>query len=312
MTPDKTTDSRHEDNWVDFAWQGISFVVPAEWQLDVTEGNRKAGYVRLVDETSVRLEIRWDVDKGKGTIGEIVSGYLKGMRKRSTRKKKEFKVLRDINLISFPEAERDFECYSWEADLRAVCLFSRSKTAKRTVHIQVLGSRGEKLRSRARRIFGSFRDFPEGEMEPWSFYDFKCSIPRGFALKAPDLKTGCIKMSFARSSEVLDLARISLARVVLEKQSLAEWVHEFAKRTLRGFSVQAERGRIKGHDALGISGRQWRLRDIWGLVAGRRLVRLTAWHCEESDKIYYVSWISRKGTDEDFARIVAGFKCHDE
>lgn len=306
------TNNREADGWVPFGWQGINLSVPNDWQLVLTDGNHKKGYLRLVDETAVRLEMRWEDDKGEADLEQIVSRYVRELKKKARRERAEIKLQRRINVTSFAKSERAAECYSWESESKVISMATQCARCKRIVHIQILGQGAEGVRSIARRVFGSLRDHPDGQLERWAFYDVQFAVPLEFNLVKPDLKTGCISMIFERGSEKLEFARLSLAHVMLQQNPLAKWLRDYTKKGLRFFSVTSEAGQLKSHEAVGFSGRKYLLNDPVGLIRGRLQLRLIAWNCDRNDKVFLCSWISRRSTDKAFADLVGEVVCHED
>jgi len=47
-------------HWTRLGWHGIAFDVPEDWCPGQLEGDRANGYLRVEDESRVRLELRWE------------------------------------------------------------------------------------------------------------------------------------------------------------------------------------------------------------------------------------------------------------
>ena len=63
--------------WSRFGWHGVTFDVPADWDLRQFHGTRRKGYAQLCDPDVVRLELRWErpvtIDAAR-----VVSGFHDG------------------------------------------------------------------------------------------------------------------------------------------------------------------------------------------------------------------------------------------
>jgi hypothetical protein len=310
--PSKTqSENGRQTQWAPFGWQGVELRVPAHWQMSAVQGDRRTGYVRLMDENAPRLEIKWQQQKRKPSVASIASEYLSGLARQAKRRKQPFEVTRDLTLSVGGADERPTEFYAWQSDVKAVAMVSWCPECQRVVHIQVLGALDAGVRPLARRIFASLRDHPAEDVEHWAFYDVRFPLPAGFTLEKSDLKTGCVTLRFRRKAERIEISRISVAHLVLDGLALEEWLRRYARKTLQGYTVRAETGRMRGHETVALAGPNWRIRDLRGLILPRRRLRLAAWHCEVNDRLILCSWIGRRCKDTDFAALAAGIACHE-
>ena len=67
-------------------WHGIAFDMPSEWCPGRFEGDFANGYVRVEDETEIRLELRWETaGRRVAKASTLVDNYVKQVRKKTRR-----------------------------------------------------------------------------------------------------------------------------------------------------------------------------------------------------------------------------------
>ncbi len=290
-----------------FGWQGIALTVPAHWQMVYTQGDRKAGYVRLADEEQPRLELRWETLKKTQPPGDAVDVYVAKLQKTARREDRELTVRRNLGLASPPG--KDVECYRWVGEQQAVAMLSRCQDCHRTVHVHVLGEPEESLKSLARTVFASLRDHPVDGREVWRFFDVEFSVPEGLVLKRRDLKAGGVRMKFAGKSCVVEFVRVSLAQVVLERTGLEEWFRDFYAAFLKWRLCEVEQAQVKGHPGLRLRGRARLAVNPLRIVGRRRVVRAACWHCEPTNRLMICSFDGLERRANFFEEALESFRC---
>ena len=266
-----------------FGWQGLSLSVPENWELVFTQGSYQSGYVRLADEESVRMELRWLAARGPSTPSTAVDAHLSKLKKAARKKGVAFDVQRDLRLAS--PAGKTSECYRWTADHQALAMVSRCGQCSRIVHVQLLGAPHEGLKALARTVFGSLRDHPEDTTMPWEFFDLRFRSPVGLPLFKSVLQTGCIRMTFSRRLTRLEFVRLSLAQVLLTGKGLRTWFDGFYGLPMKRRSYRLKEARIKGHAGVELEGAPWFFCNPLRLAGRARLTRAACWHCEETNRI---------------------------
>ncbi|MGB9596817.1 MAG: hypothetical protein ACPL7B_11095, partial [Candidatus Poribacteria bacterium] len=69
-------------DFVRFGWQGITMEIPSNWELSALSGDYDNGYIRMDDENSPRMELKWSkLREKKPDLQKILDEYFKGMRK---------------------------------------------------------------------------------------------------------------------------------------------------------------------------------------------------------------------------------------
>ena len=272
-----------ERSFKTFGWQGISLTVPENWELVFTQGSYQSGYVRLADEESVRMEVRWQAARGPGTPADAVDAHLARLKKDARKKGSAFDVQRELNLAS--PAGKTAECYRWTADNQALAMVSRCSACNRIVHVQLLGEPHEGLKALARTVFGSLRDHPEDGVLAWDFFDLRFRSPAALPLFKSSLQTGCIRMTFSRRLTRLEFVRLSLAQVLLAGKPLRGWFDGFYALPMKRRSYRLKEARIKGHPGVELEGQPWLFCDPLRMAGRPRVTRAACWHCEESNRI---------------------------
>ncbi|MFW6189210.1 MAG: hypothetical protein ACOC7T_02155 [Planctomycetota bacterium] len=290
-----------------FGWQGVSLTVPADWKLVFTEGDRQAGYVRLADDTSVRMELRWEGSPRDRRPPAVVDSYLEKLKKRARKRELDFSVQRELNLASPPGKE--VECYRWVADRQSVAMASRCGECDRIVHVHLLGSPQEGLKSLARTTFASMQDHGQDGWERWEFLDMLLRSPAELPLVSQELKTGRIRMEFGRRLLRLRFVRLSLAEVLLAEKSLQDWLRGYYSDRLKRRSFEMEERRVKDHPGVRVQGRPWLLVNPLRPLGKARTVRVACWHCEKTNRLFICGFDGPESRLDWFEPAVEGFAC---
>ena len=290
-----------------FGWQGINLTIPSDWTLVVTRGGHKSGYIRLADQTVLRMEMRWQAGRERGSPSLAVDRYLARLRKKARKSGWQFDVSRNLKLAA-PPGKR-VECYRWVADRQAVAMLSHCERCGRMVHVHLLGKPKEHLKGTARTVFASLKDHPEGESVRWAFHDVEFESPAALMLRDYSLKAGRVRMEFARPWTRLELVRMSVAEVLLARKSLEEWFREVFARVLKRRSISVRGAEVKGHPGVRVDGRAWLVVNPTGLLGRRRIVRGTCWHCEETNRLMFCCFNGPQARASMFQRAVDAFPC---
>jgi hypothetical protein len=280
MTDQPQTNSR---SFKTFGWQGITLTVPENWRLAMFQGTYDSGYVRLADEETLRLEMRWETGPTDAPASATVDTYLGKLRKKARKGKVDLRVERDLNIAS---PTGNVECYRWVADRQAIAMAARCEECGRTLHLHLLGAPDEGLRNLARTVFASLQDHPREDWALWAFHDLEVSSPVELRPAHQELTTGAVRLRFGGMLTRLEFVRTSLAGVVLGRKSLEEWFTDFYRKELKRRSWQAEPCRVKGHDGLRIEGRPWLLVNPMRLLGRPRVLRGRCWHCDETNRLF--------------------------
>lgn len=234
-----------------FAWAGISFRLPAKWQLSNYSFSRRGTTVKFDDDYATRLEVEWiRLKRGGANVSKIHDRYNKAAGKLTAA------ALRSREIKSMPLGWTAF-VYDLPDGVKLVTAFALIGSPDTFCFMQIYFSKADAESPVAvtQLITSRFETHFEG-MTPWSFYDVSFELPADFSLLSTSLQAGNKLLIFQWKQRRLYLWHFSLADVLLKQRALDEWVAEFLN-TYRG---------IKGRKfGLGYDGRiearrTWRYR----------------------------------------------------
>jgi hypothetical protein len=312
-------------DFVKFGWQGITMEIPSDWELSALSGDNNNGYIRMDDESVPRMELKWSKTKEKKpNLQKILDEYFKGMRKRLGTSADGLKIKRNVELIKNEDffKNRDVVFFSWKTDVRANGAIWYCKECKRVVVIQLMGYLKENMLSDTIKIFESVHDHPDGQVNLWSAYKLAVEVPRRYQQDKRKLMSGYISFSFIDGSRVLNVERFAVADVILKGANLESWFRSYYAKDLRkfGFSIEEINSDAKQDYRLKMVGQEKRFFDkipfsplfIVDKILRRRQVAACFWHCEESNRIFVVTAISKKGADELVSQVASSIRCHSD
>jgi hypothetical protein len=292
-------DLLNTDNWMRVGWQGLSLLLPDDWNIGAIGGDKTQGYLRFDDPDMPRLEIKWaDAGTGAVDLSKIVDKYLRDIQKD---RKNKTEVTRDLKLVSRRKlkGKKAPQFFAWKSDTQGFGSAWFCPDCHRTVIVQIMGQLHEPVQELAEQVLVEIDDHPKGdEWILWSAYGFDFYSPQDWGLASQKLMAGLIEIGLEKGPESLHVARWGMANVILRRQSLQDWgKRELAKR-LKKFDTQSAEGKFRGHDAILIEGRtalpQEKVKSFVDHVRGKVYpdrVKAILWHCPESNKLYYVEGI---------------------
>jgi len=279
--------------------------LPSNWEFSALSGDYDNGYIRMDDENIPRMELKWTKSKEKKPdLQKILDDYFKSMKKRLGASASELKIKRNIELIkneSFLK-NRNATFYNWKSNVRANGAVWYCEECKRIVVIQIMGYLKENILADTIRILESVQDHPNGHRIFWSAYQLAMDVPRRYQLEKRKLMSGYISFSFVDGSRSLNVERYGLADVILKGSSLENWFRAYYSKTLRryGFSIE------NAATGFTMTGQEKRFIDkipfsplfLIDKILRRKQIASNFWHCRESNRIFVVTSISKKGADE--------------
>ena len=309
-------------DWVKFGWQGITAELPADWEFGGLSGDYDNGYVRMDDENMPRMELKWSRSKEKKPdLHKILDAYFKSMRKRLGTSATDLRIKRDVNLVkneNFFE-NRDVLFYNWKSDVRANGVIWHCKDCKRIVVVQIMGRLKETILPLTLRVFESMRDHPAGHTNLWSAYQLAAEIPRRYHLEKRKLMSGYLMLGFVDGSRVLNIERYGLADVTLRDTDLQSWFRGYYAKILRKYGFSFEELEDNDDHRVRMLGQEKRFIDhipvspVFAVdkILRRKQVAASFWHCKESNRIFVVMAISKRGTSELVSEVSSSIQCHD-
>ena len=225
MTAKTTNQKTHR-----FSWNGISFLVPEEWNLSGHQTFKGVSTIEMEDTTSPRLEVEWTRPRAAVDIDTVRERYAKASKKL-TAKAEGTHTLHNappgwsVLVYDMPDARR----------LVIAFYLSRESGLFAFFRIHLDGLCPHRPRPIAELITSSFSSHLDG-LVPWEFYDVAFRLHSDFRLTGTSLQSGNKLMTFQWRLRRLFLWRFSLADMILKKDTLQEWVPKFLNdfRALRG------------------------------------------------------------------------------
>jgi hypothetical protein len=312
-------------DFVKFGWQGINMEIPSTWELSALSGDYDNGYIRMDDENAPRMELKWSKSKEKKPdLQKILDEYFKGMRKRLGQSADDLKIKRNIELIKNEEffKDRDVVFYNWKTEVRANGAIWYCKECKRIVVIQLMGYLKETMLTDTIRILESVHDHPKGQVNLWSAYQLSVEVPRRYQLDKRKLMSGYLMFSFIDGSRTLSVERFGLADVILRNADIQSWFRSYYAKQIRGYGFSLEEDEQSLTDDYDnkhkLLGQEKRFFDkipfsplfVIDKILRRRQIAARFWYCKESNKIFVVMTISKKGADELVSQVASSIQCH--
>jgi hypothetical protein len=297
------------DRWTRLGWHGIAFDVPEDWSPDQVTGDYANGYLRVEDGTHVRLELRWETAGRRiAPAATLVDNYLKQARKKIGRRIGEPTIDRGRTVKEL--ARHDHEAFTWRGGFHAHGLLLVAAESRRIVHLRVFFEEGREDKALARRIFGSLRAEARDGYDEWGAFGFRFEVASRWKLEQSSMRTGCLQFVFRAAAHELEVARVSLADLLLRKSPLEKWFEGFFAKALRGFGYTVRADGYRGHAAAVCQGAlKWRAQPL-GILRRRRQVTGLAWHCPEADKLFAVRAVTATPNDPLVARCADSIRCH--
>jgi len=280
-----------KEAWTEFAWNGIRFQAPANWQL----AQIGARHLVLEDEFAPVMEVKWAKVKGNFSHRAHLK-RLTSLQKKQVRKKFKSesipadweKVLTNFQVSGF----------SWQGKSthgQGVILFCPS--CRKATLIQFFCQKSNQNIRTASQVLDSFRDHRQDGQVLWSAYDIRAIIPQSYQLKRHRFEAGKFELDFADGSQRICLHRWSLASVLMAEQDLVQLA-----KTVAGFNKpEPVAGLMNGCPTA-----EWSLspKTDWQRWLGRFKHKasyywLGLWHLEEKNRILGVRAEGKKPLDTE-------------
>jgi len=301
--------ANERERWARLGWHGIACDVPEDWCPGSLEGDYASGYLRVEDETSVRLELRWE-SAGRSVLpaSALVDNFLKQTRKKLPRGAPEPAVDRGRAVKEL--AGLDHEAFTWRGGFNAHSVLLVEPDSRRVVHVRVFFGEADDAKGQARRIFGSLAVAPRGGMLEWAVFGLRFQMPERWRLEQSALQTGRLQFRFRSGSDELEVARQSLAEVTLRNATLDAWFQGLFAKSLRGFRTASRAAEYRGHPAMRCGGvLSLRARPL-AVFRRRRIATGLAWHCPEADKVFAIRCDTETADDPLADRVADSIVCH--
>jgi len=300
-----------QERWARIGWHGISFDVPEDWAPGRLEGDYATGYLRVEDETHVRLEVRWEtVGRRVPSAASLVDNYLKQTRRKLRTKARGVEPAVDRGRGIKELGSVDHEAFTWRGGFNAHSLLLVAPQSRRVVHLRVFFEEGKDDKPLARQIFSSVRAAPQDGMNEWAAFGFRFLLAEAWRLDQSSMRTGCLQFVFKAEGDELEVVRQSLAEITLRGSSLEGWFRGFFAKALRGFTTRVSGAGRGEHPAVRCEGVLRRSTRPLAVFRRRRYATALAWHCTEADKIFAVRANTTTASDPQVERCADSVSCH--
>jgi hypothetical protein len=291
-----------QQEWGRFGWHGIAFDMPEDWCPGRLDGDFRNGYVRIEDEIEVRAELRWETGRRRrASASQFVDNYVKQVRRKTRRQDPNPTVERDRYVKEL--GDLDHEVFTWRGVYNAHSLIAVCRETRRVVHLRVFFEEGNERKALARRMFASLAPGPRDGLAEWSAFGFRFVVREDWRLESSGLRTGCVQFVFSDGDDELEVARFSLAEMVLRERGLEGWLRSTLRKALRKFRFETKETEYEGCPAVRCEGVMRLTARPLGLFRRRRRLRVLAWHREDADKILVVRLVNATPNDPQVEEI---------
>ncbi len=207
-----------------FAWDGLEFPIPMNWDLSSYATRRRVVYLTLEDTTAIRMELDWTLPSGRRQV-ELVQKHHGRYAEMLHESALGVEAVSDVPshwvafLYSMPDSARLITALH-VGDKFPLFVFARFHS--------VNSSRREILRD-ARTALNGFH-YQESGPIAWRVFDTTWRVPRRFRLLETSFLAGRKMMVFEHQFRRLFLWRLSLADRLLAEHSPAKVAAEFLNR----------------------------------------------------------------------------------
>lgn len=272
--------------WKQVAWNGISFKVPASWEI-AEIGVR---HLILENDSGPAMEVKWGPVRGKFS-------HRAHLRRIATFQSRQLKKTVKEWLLSpsWVEALSGFQTsgFTWHAGTkvgRGVILYC--PVCRKAALIQFLQSKDTRAEKIPLKVLSTYQDHRDDDQTIWSVFDIRALIPANFMLASHRFEPGNFELGFEHGSRKVFLYRWAPAAVLLAGQDLAQFARSIADFSA-GDPVPVD---IDGGPAVELSSAP---RFIWfgRFKAKPSFHWLGLWHLESKNRILGVKMQDKRAFD---------------
>ena len=205
-----------------FAWNGVAFLTPKNWELANTELHKGVSRIVLEDDACPRLELDWfstdnDVSRDK---------VQKRCQKQSRALTEAAEKVLEIEGLNREWTAHEYRMPQATVLVVGYCLPSPEGRPFAFFRLHFPAGHAESPTVTFRAIAQSFSWWKTG-IAPWAFYDVAFSLNRDYHLASTALQAGRKMLAFEWRFRRLFVWHFSLADYILRTQTAAEWCRDF-------------------------------------------------------------------------------------
>lgn len=280
--------------WRQFAWNGIRFETPAQWEV-VQIGIR---HLILENEIGPVMEVKWGAVKGAFSHRT----HLKRLASLQSRRN-QISVAEWILPPPWEAALADFEAggFLWQspaASGRGAILFC--PVCRTATLIQFFGDSSVKREKVFLSVLKSFCDHSRDGWLPWSLFDIRATLPQSLQLEKFRFEAGKFELVFTAGRQHIYLHRWAPAEALLAGRDLISFagsIPEFARGVPLPITVdncEATEWEIK-------PGNHW-LQKLGRFKITSSFFFFRLWYLEEQNRILGVRAESKHPIDLELVR----------
>ena len=219
-------DIRPSDGQKLFAWNGVAFITPRNWELSQSELSRGLNRIVLDDEFSPRLELEWMLCESpldRQTVQQIFQKQAKEITEKA-------EGIRKLTGLSDEWTAHEYSMGNGRTLIVAYIVPTSEKSPFALFKLHFDSHSKDVPALTFHTIATTFRHFSDGPV-PWSFYDVDMALDAKFRLTASSLQAGRKTLCFEWRLRRLFIWFFSLADVALKQKSLSEFAADFLNRT---------------------------------------------------------------------------------
>ena len=308
-----------ETKFVKMGWQGLSAMVPSDWNIGMIGGDRQEGHLRLDDTHMPRLMIKWSKSEHPVSLTSKIDDYLKELHKRGKKSKQPITAERNVHLVGKRSKKKgDLQGYAWKGDCQSYGVAWRCPDCHRVIMAEVMGPVDGDCKRLAREVLRSLEDHPQDGWADWAAYGLSFAIPERYELARSKFMSALLEFEFADDTERIAVFRWGIAETMLRDQPLVKWARPQLAKRLKEFKYELKEDEVRDHPAVIARGEKTHISDRVRRI-GRRLVDkyfadaclCRFWHCTDSNKVYYVECVVDQDRLELADELLERLPCHE-
>jgi len=293
-----------------FGWQGISFLLPENWEVTSLSNEPNKGDISLDDGITERIRLHWEVPPSSFSLQKIIDKHIHSLKNEAQKKRMPFQIRRKVNLTKKNLFKsRNGESFIWTADYRAYDTIWYCKTCGKLLLMKVLGKKEEDMQEIVEKIYGSLQDHPRGGKVTWGIYGLLFYLPQDYKLDEFSLKSGFIKLKFTRNTDSFIIERWGLANIITRNKKLKDWFVETYPQEIKNISKIKELGEKDNHQEIEFAG--WRRKRI-PFKKEKNFIYGKAWFCPMSNRIWVLFSHQYPRTSSIIEERAQAVICHNE